>query len=496
MIIRGYRPNNLTNFSSSKKLEDNKLSFQGTKFKVIEKSPLKKAIPIAAFLSSTIGALGYFLGGAGLLYDIYDDKKHNRPKIKTKKGDGVKTVTANTKLGQIGMNCAKVGIAASSVANIACGVGEGIPLMALGEFPNLAAANIIETPIGTGLFGIGIASIFAGLALDNTPNLKLNSLDLMAEKGFVNKTKLILNNMGNAAKETASSMLDLVKNIPHPSFYKENFLELTPKSLVLIESVNKDGKVILGKVLRNRKNYLMHAASFVLTMGGVGIIITSILNKKKAQEASLKTEEGGFLFDNFGITKYGIDRLSTGNKTAGGSFIFGGIFNAISQFVGLDNKDGRALQWLGIAGVFFGYAIDRGKHLANELSKSKARAELTRVVREWTIDLSKLITDSKELKKLQKEIKLQGDAFIAGKEGEDIPKITNEKFLQFENQLREEMEKASLRPETEIEKIFESMHLDVKRSDIINTKKAQEILTICSKKIFGEKPIEVIENKK
>lgn len=488
MIIREYKPNNLVNFSSKAKFEKNNISFSSApSYKVINKNAFKQFVPILSFASSLISATGYFLGGAGLCYDLYHDKQKNiKPDEKT---EGVKTIKANSKVAQIGMNCAKVAIASASIANIACGIGEGLPLMALGEIPAFASAKIIETPIGTGLFGIGMASIFAGLALDNTPNLKLNNLDLMAEKGFSNKSKLVLKNIYNAAKETVVSMADIIKNLFNPKFFKENFLDLTPKKVIFSEAINKDGKVIIDKVLRHNKNYLMNAASFVLTLGGLGIIVTSLLNAKKAQEASLKVEEGGFLFDNFGITKYGIDRLTTGSKTAGSSFIIGGIINAISQFVGLDNKDGRALQWLGIAGVFFGYSIDRGRHLKSELAKINARPELTRIVREWKIDLSELVKDKSGLKKLQSEIK------------HNKP-ITNEKFLKLEKILSEAIGQDKIKTKPQITETLqkgltkdlgENIFSKIDILDVTDAKKAQEVLEICSEKIFGKNPVKIEE---
>lgn len=498
MIIRGVKTNYPYKNSNCKEFGDKSnspsdISFSGDlKYKVIGKNKFKSAIPIIAFISSIVGSTGYFLGGAGLFYDIYKDKK-NGVKTPKKNEAGVKTIVANTKIAQIGMDCAKVGIAASSIANIACGMGEGIPLMALGEVPNLAAAKIIETPIGTGLFGIGIASIFAGLALDNTPHLKLNEYDLMAQKGALNKTKLVLKNMGVAAKETVVSMWEIcTKPFTEKGFLKKAFLELNPKTVVFSESINKEGKVVLSKVLRHPKNYLMNAASFVLTMGGLSIIATTLLNTKKAQEASLKVEEGGFLFDNFGITKYGIDRLTTGSKSSGISFAVGGVANAVSQFLGLDNKEGRALQWLGIGGVFLGYAIDRGRFLKTAIKNAKFRPELTRVVREWSFDLTNLVKDKKLLKKLQYEIK----------KGQPS---TNEAFNALEEALKKSVGTEEIKPKDEVTKTLlgelgkdgEDISGKISYQEIIKgfekdmknkVENVQKTLEICSEKLFGKNP--------
>lgn len=484
MIIKGIKSNSSLP-SNKKKFEGYCVSFSSSSepvYKVLEKSFVKKSLPILAFAASLISATGYFLGGCGLLYDIYNDKKNN---IKEKEEAGVKTIIANTNIAKAGMICTKVGITAASVANIACGLGEGVPLMALGEASNLGAAPIIETPIGTGLFGIGIASIFAGLALDNTPELKLNEFDLMAQDGFKNKLKLVAKNTAVTAKEISVSMLQIAKNIFNPKFLKENFLQITPKTVVFSEAINKDGKVILSKMLRHKKNYLMHAASFTLAIGGGGIILASLLNRKKEQKAALKVEEGGFLFDNLGITKYGIDRITTGNKASGTSFAIGGVVNAISQFVGLDNKDGRALQWLGISGVFLGYTIDRGKFLQKSLKNAVQRTELTKIVREWKLNLTELVTDKVELKKLMQEIK-------TGKP------VTNSKFIDLENNFKDAIGTNNFRATKDVESVLErkiGLHLysKVERQEVAEVFKTQDTLKICTEKVFGKNPIVINE---
>lgn len=117
----------------------------------------------------------------------------------------------------------------------------------------------------------------------------------------------------------------------------------------------------------------MHASSFVLGLGGAGVILFSFINNKKAQKKSLNVEEGGFLVDNFGMTKYGLDKFTTGAKGAGSSYAVGGVINSLSQFMGIDNKSGRAMQWLGISLVFLGFSMDRGKTLRKALANSKKR---------------------------------------------------------------------------------------------------------------------------
>lgn len=435
---------------------------------------LKKGLPTIAFLSSLTASIAYLFGSAGLFYDI-----HKSGGIKNNpKKEGVDTIEGNTKIGKIAINAGKMAVFCTSIGGIACGLGEGFPLMAIGEATNLSSASIINTPLGTGLFGIGIASIFASLALENTPELKLNEFEIMAEKNTAKKTQMILKNIGVIAKEISSSIFQMTGNLFKKGFIKDNIIQGTPKTVVFKEEINKDGKVIFSKMLRHNKNYIMHAASFVLALGGGGLVLSSIFNNKKVQKATLKIEEGGFLFDNFGITRYGFDKLTTNGKSAGLSFAIGGIINAISQFVGLDNKDGRALQWLGISGVFLGYSIDRGKHLRQALKYTKQRPELTQTVREWRFNLSNLVKDKTELKKLQKEIKM----------GQTI---TNKRFVDLENKFKTTIGTDYV-PTEKMKKELEN-HLgkeifaNVKVQEVDDFEGTKKVLQICTEKIFGSK---------
>lgn len=442
---------------SSPGIVQKQVSFKGeAQYKVVHLNPIKKVLPYIAFVGAAISSIGYFIGSAGLFYDSRVEKSQKRhkqnqvkdsvmmsaskkfgnfdvelskvkkndvnPETEFKKEEGVKTIKPITKIGKISMKFAKVGVSASAISGMACGLGEGIPTMAIGEATNLGSASIIETPIGTGLFGIGIASIFSALALDNTPELKLNYNRLMAEKTFADKAKLVTKNIKSTVKEVGESIWEVAKNIYKPSWLNENFLQGIPKVFVFTESINKEGKVFLAKALRHNKNYMTHAASFTLALGGVGVILASLLKMNKSQKGSLKVEEGGFLFDNLGMTRYGMDKYTTGGKSAGSSFAVGGVINAISQFMGLDNKDGRAMQWLGISFVFGGFAIDRGLHLKKEINKSIMRGDLTDVVREWKFDLSKIFKNNDDLKALKKAIKTRSDLTI--KIGELEAKIT------------------------------------------------------------------------
>lgn len=453
-------------------------------FKVKNQSFLQKFLPVFAFSSSSLATIGYAFGSAGLFYDSYKENNSNVKKMfssnkpKGSSSEGVQTIKTSTDFGKMGLGAAKIGIVAAASSGIACGLGEGIPMMALGEATNLSAGPIVETPIGTGLFGIGIASIFSGLALDNTPELKLNHYKMMAEKDFSKKAKMVAQNMKTTIKEIGTSVFEMVKNLPNPKFFKENIFGLTPKTLIFQESINKDGKVTVSRALRHNKNYLMHAASFTLALGGAGVILFSLLDRKKTQKASLHVEEGGFLFDNLGMTKYGVDKITTGGKMAGSGYVVGGVINSVSQFMGIDNKNGRALQWLGIALVFLGFSVDRGRVLKKVLATSKTSTELTDVVREWKVDLSKLPMSPNELKKLLNELK-------------NNKPVTNDKFKKLEQSFIS-VASGNFKNEEALKRDLCS-NLGKNDADFFEAKKISDfeetkrVLAICSEKTFGSK---------
>lgn len=471
-----------SSFDKREATSQKKISFGATSapvYKVQNPSILKKLLPAIAFFASAITTVGYATGAAGLFYDSYKENDSNIKKMflgkkeKCSKSEGVQTIKTSTEFGKFGLNAAKIAITASASAGVACGLGEGVPMMALGEATNMSAGRIIETPVGTGLFGIGIASIFAGLALENTPELKLNEFKYMAENDTSKKAKMVAKNMWGTLKEITSSVGEVAKNITNTKFLKENIFNINPKTVVFQEKVNKDGKVFIERSLRHNKNYLMHASSFTLGLGGIGVVLFSLLKNKKAQKASLHVEEGGFLIDNVGILKYGIDKASVGAKPAGAGYAVGGIINAISQFIGLDNKNGRAMQWAGISLVFVGYAIDRGKHFKVAMANSKARTELRDTVREWRVDLSKIAGSSDEMKKIIEELK------------QNKP-VTNEKFKKLE-QVFEESTKGKFKSDDEMKSSL-SQHIAVdgiSSKKIADFKETQEALKACTKKLFG-----------
>lgn len=451
-------------------------------YAVKNNSAIKKVLPVVSFFGSFIGSIGYLIGGSALFYDL---KYGEHDKEKNEK-DGVKTIEPTTKFGKFGVSATKWGMSAISASGISCGIVEGLPLMTMGESIYLTSAPIIETPIGTGIFGISIGAIFAALGLENTPELRVNEIDLMAQKGFAAKTKFILNNLLKVGTDISKSVVEIAKNIFNPEFLKETFLFKAPKTVVFSEEINKEGKVFFSKVLRHKKNYFMNLATVILLFSGISIIASTLLDKKKAQKGSLKAEEGGFLFDNVAMTKFGIDKFTTGVKGSGSAFAVGGLMNAVAQFLGLDNLDGRGLQWLGIGFVFLGFAIDRGRTLRKKILEAKFKPELRRVVREWKVDISKLVDNSEQLKTLQNEIQ-------SGKE------ITNARFKQLEAAIRQATGsdfKTNEQVRQTLEKLLGKENADrFIRHDVVDYNETKKNLEICTEKTFGSKnPTAVAES--
>lgn len=451
-----------------------------------------RVLPVISFVGAILGSLGYFTGGSALFFDKRHGKKGD---IGKDDAEGAKTIDPTTKFGKFGVNATKLGMSAISASGISCGIVEGLPLLTLGEMIHLGSAPIIETPIGTGLFGMSIAAIFAALALDNTPELKVNELDFMAQKGAVAKAKLVAANFGKVAVSIGKSMTEIVKNIYKPSFIKETFLFGTPRTMVFTEEINKDGKVFFSKMLRHNKNYFMNIATVVLALSGTSIIASTLLNKKKAQKKSLRAEEGGFLFDNVGITKLGFDKFFAASgapgasKSSGASFAVGGVLNAIAQFMGLDNKDGRGLQWVGIGFVFLAYSFDRGRTLNEKIKLAKFRPELKRAVREWKLNLQSIVADSSELKQLQKSIKAESDK----------SPITHEKFAKIVAIIKEVVgsdykstEKIQKELKSKLEQQFgKKLGAEIAGMivphQITKFEESKQVLEICTEKIFGSK---------
>jgi len=426
-------------------------------------------IDTLSFLTALTSMTGFAIGGAGLLGDYFYDLKTG--KNKTDKGnnlkaeiienknasavfkdfgtssgkkviyisqkskeEGAKTIIPSTKMSKIGLMFAKVGIAFSGIAGIFNGISMGLPLMAAGETLNLAASPIIETPLGTGLFGIALAAVFSGRALEHDPLLKLDMSKLAQKTNVKEKSLYVLDNVKNCAKEVLNTAGLFGKNIKNLfvktekagaiNFFKNNVFTIKPKNLVIQEFTNESGNI--KKVVTTFKNnpYLMHAASLVLAIGGGILAISSIIKNQTGQKVGLKTYELGGSFDNLSLSRSGWEKAamasSPSGKLAGNLLGLSGLTILAGQ-PGVDTKWGRGTQWLGTALLFAVFAVERKGKAFKSIA---AKEELTSLVRQWSVDLTKLHPGSALKEKIPGSIfKTRLDSIInAVKDDEPIKK--------------------------------------------------------------------------
>jgi len=384
-------------------------------------------IDTLSFVTALTSMTGFAVGGYGLLQDHFHDLKtganKNIKKIDNKnfsekfkdfgpsaqkqiisasknaeKG-GAKTIVPSTKTAKIGLVFAKIGIAFSGIAGIFNGISMGLPLMAAGESLNLAASPIIETPVGTGLFGIALAAVFSSRALENDPVLKMDKNKLAEKNGVIEKAKYILQNTAGCAKEVWNSAKLFGKNIgglfvktkrtEAMSFFKDSVFSIKPKSLMVQKFVDKDGLVSVVTTFKNNP-YLMHAASFVLAIGGATLAISSLIKNKVGQKVGLKTYEVGGSLDNLSLSRWGFEKASMAGspsaKLAGGLMGASGLTILAGQ-PAVDEKWGRGTQWLGTALLFSVFAVERK---ANAFKSSGAKEKFTSLISQHSIDLTKL----------------------------------------------------------------------------------------------------------
>jgi len=408
----------------------------GNTVKYLLKKKEFQYIDTLSFLTAVTSATGFAVGGAGLLSDYFNDISHGKhskpeqPKEKVNgqalipvptafsdvsatqkisymgrghKEEGAKTIVPNTKFAKIGLAFVKVGIAFSSIAGIFNGISMGLPLMAAGESVSLGASPIIETPLGTGLFHIALAAVFAGRALENDPKLRMDKIKLSQQKGIGKKVLYVLKNMRDCAVAVGQTTKTFGKNIGNLcvkskrpeaiSFFKDSVFSIKPKKIVFQEFVNKDGIVTVKTAFKNNP-CLMHAASVVLALGGITLAINSLLKNRKGQKVGLKTCEIGGSFDNLGLSRSGLEKVSTSStmsgRIAGNLLAVSGLAILAGQ-PGLDTKWGRGTQWVGTALLFSVFAVER---LPKAFKIIAEKSELNSLVRQWEVDLTKMYTKS------------------------------------------------------------------------------------------------------
>jgi len=389
-----------------------------------------------SFLTAVTSATGFAIGGVGLLSDYLSKEKQQTalknsasvldsfksfetagtqgaiPNTKEDKKDGkkegAKTITPSTKFSKTGMTFAKIGIAFSGIAGIFNGISMGLPLMAAGEALNLCSSPIIETPIGTGLFGIALAAVFSGRALENDPELKLDNAKLAKKEGLKNKAAYIMENIKGCATAVWESgntirtnLVDLAKKDKRKeamSFFRDNVFSIKPKKLVLQEFIDEKGVVTIARGFKNNP-YLMHGASLLLAAGGTILALSSMIKSSTGQKVGLKTYEVGGSLDNLSLSRWGMEKASTAAVGSPGAKLAGYLLGASGLTIlagqpGVDEKWGRGIQWVGTALLFSVFAVER---FPKAFKKLVSQPEFKTLVRQWEVDLTKVYSN-KELK--------------------------------------------------------------------------------------------------
>lgn len=336
--------------------------------------------------------------------EIYSHKDGNSNENAGGEGS-VHEIAPESGFGKIGLKFAKVGIGFSGVAGIFNGIAMKLPLMAFGEGLNVAASPIIQTPVGLGLFGVALAAVFAGRALENDPLLKLNTAVLRSKKGPA-KLAYILSNTLNSAKEVGKSFTTISKNIFKLAgnnnarksairFFKDEVFSIIPKTVIFSEEINFKGLVNL-KTMMKSSPYLMHAASTVLAAGGLLLTIGSLLRIGIVQKLGLKTFETGGSLDNLSLSKWGAEKYvlaENGSAKAAGAMLAASGLTILSGQPAVDEKWGRGLQWAGCSLLFSVFAVER---LAELVSAVKGRRNVTstlptQLIRQWQVNLVDLL---------------------------------------------------------------------------------------------------------
>jgi hypothetical protein len=362
------------------------------------------AFPIVGALSAatSFGAsLAYGIGGSGLWYEQMQKSKHPRSKQTDTQELGIKTIEPQTPFGKIGMKAGKSAVLLTSLAGISGGVAMGMPLMSVGEGINLGSAPIIQTPVGTGLFGIGLGAVFATLAQEDDHALKLDPQRLKA-MSLPQKGVHILQNMGKTLKSSFQDGLMLPKQaialfgkdkLHAQRFFQDTLFSLVSRKVALEQHLKADGSFHYAMKNVPTKSYLMSFASLLLMLGGASVVASELLlpKQKALHKKALQFEEAGFLADNIGVTRFGLDKLvqskDFGGKARGVGYATGGVVNAVSQFMSLDETYGRATQWLGVALIFLGFGFDRYGMLQQALKSRTHGTELTKLVQSLHVDL-------------------------------------------------------------------------------------------------------------
>lgn len=322
-----------------------------------------------------ISVIGFGVGGPALIYD-YNYKKHHPQEGADKKPLEYGHFESATKIGKIGLRMNQMALTVSGFAGATGGLALGVPLQAAGEFiGNVVAAPVINTPIGYGLLNIGLAAIFGARAFDTDPSHKAKMALFMSKKGAWDKTKYVLHNMGQCMVGAANSSTELAKNAFHLcsfdkvkrskawDFFTKQLFSIRSSTLNFVQEIDAHGNVKVATKLKSNPHVLLLASS-LLALAGVFVIGVDLLKKAGVIKSDKPTKAGfvagktGQIFDNYGITSYGMDRFYKGNKVAGIATVVSGA-TMMAGAPNADNDFGKGLTWFGLSAFFLFMAAER-----------------------------------------------------------------------------------------------------------------------------------------
>lgn len=333
---------------------------------------LNNYFSLAACLVSVIG---FGVGGPALIYDYNYKKKHPKEGADNKPLEYGHFESA-TKIGKIGLRMNQMALTVSGFAGATGGLALGVPLQAAGEIiGNVVAAPVINTPLGYGLLNIGLAAIFGARAFDTDPSHKAKMALFMSKKGFGAKTGYVLHNMGQCLIGAAASSKELfinagrlcsfnkIKTSKGWDFFAHQLFAIRSSTLNFVQEIDAHGNAKVATKLKSNPHVLLLASS-LLALAGVFVIGVDLLKRAGIIKSDKPTKAGfvagktGQIFDNYGITSYGMDRFYKGNKVAGAATVISGA-TMMAGAPNADNDFGKGLTWFGLASFFLFMAAER-----------------------------------------------------------------------------------------------------------------------------------------
>lgn len=377
------------NFCRAETITLKKSFFKDIKKRVIVKDFDK----LFGALTAWFAVAGFTTGGIGLIVEAADRKAKNKSKTRdlsattlkndntakkgkeTRKG-GYGYIIPQTRLGKLGVAVAQITLVVSGSAGILTGLALRVPLMCAGEIvANVLSAPVTNTPLGMGLTCLGLLMIVGGRALENRPDLKLNTIALANQNGPVGKIKYVIKNMGtclNEIRKTIKYVLSQTVNLASSDkgakkeaqhFFKNNFLRIRSSTVTIKQNVLANGQAIAESGLKTHP-YRLHVFAGIAGVSGAILIAEYLLEKigvikgEKARKICFNIAKSGQYANNTSAVIYGFERSAKGTPLLGVPAMFSG-FIALAKIHKINEDEGKGALWLATASFFVLIAIER-----------------------------------------------------------------------------------------------------------------------------------------